>query len=174
MHNKLYSLNLFLNICMNNAKNSISKPKPKFDLTNNLYLKQYFHNKVNSALKPNFNYSNILTNINNSSTKKSSYKKENNKYNSSVISILDNKKIFANSIKKISIINRKKKEGYSEQATSDNEDEKSNKSDSDSGSGDHKNKRKKSRSRSKSSSSSSSSKSKSSSSYEGRAKDERM
>ena len=110
LHNKLYSLNLFLNICMNNAKNSISKPKPKFDLTNNLYLKQYFHNKVNSALKPNFNYSNILTNINNSSTKKSSYKKENNKYNSSVISILDNKKIFANSIKKISIINNKKKQ----------------------------------------------------------------
>ena len=71
------------------------------------------------------------------------------------------------------LINRKKKEGYSEQATSDNEDKKSNKSDSDSGSEDHKNKRKKSRSRSKSSSSSSSSKSKSSSSYEGKEENKR-
>ena len=109
LHNKLYSLNLFLNICMNNTKRKIPKPKPKFDISNNIYLKQYFHNKVNSALKPNFNYSNILTNSNNSTIKKNLNKKD-NKYNPSIISIIDNKKNFINPIKKINLINNKKKE----------------------------------------------------------------
>ena len=113
LHNKLYSINLFLNMCMNNGKNNnnIPKPKPKFENSNNLYLKQYFHKKVNSALKPNFNYSNIYTNSNNESMKRSFINKDNYKYSSSISTLFDNKKLsITNPVKKISLINNKKKE----------------------------------------------------------------
>ena len=112
LHNKLYSINLFLNMCFNNSKNKIPKPKPKFDNSANLYLKEYFHKKVNSALKPYFNYNNISTNSNNNSVKRSFIKKDNFKYNSSISSLFDNKNNnnIPNPIKKISLINNKKKE----------------------------------------------------------------
>ena len=112
LHNKLYSINLFLNMCLNNSKNNIPKPKPKFDNSTNLYLKEYFHKKVNSALKPYFNYNNISTNSNNNSVKRSFIKKDNFKYNSSISSLFDNKNNnnIPNPIKKISLINNKKKE----------------------------------------------------------------
>ena len=93
LHNKLYNINLFLNMYLNNGRNNINnipKPKPKFNNSNNLYLKQYFHKKVNSALKPNFNYSNIYTNSNSSSTKRSFIQKDNLKYNSSISSLIEN------------------------------------------------------------------------------------
>ena len=114
LHNKLYNINLFLNMYLNNGRNNINnipKPKPKFNNSNNLYLKQYFHKKVNSALKPNFNYSNIYTNSNSSSTKRSFIQKDNLKYNSSISSLIENNKnIITNPIKKINLINNKKKE----------------------------------------------------------------
>ena len=111
LHNKLYSINLFLNMCKNNGKCNIPKPKPKFDNKNNLYLKENFHKKVNSALKPNLNYSNIYTNSNSSSIKRSFVKKENIKYNSSISSIIEtNRKQLPNPVKKINLINNKKKE----------------------------------------------------------------
>ena len=114
LHNKLYNINLFLNMYLNNGRNNINnipKPKPKFNNSNNLYLKQYFHKKLNSALKPNFNYSNIYTNSNSSSTKRSFIQKDNLKYNSSISSLIENNKnIITNPIKKINLINNKKKE----------------------------------------------------------------
>ena len=111
LHNKLYNINLFLNMCMNNGKNNISIPKPKYENKNNLYLKEYFHKKLNSALKPNFNYNNIYTNCNSNSMKRNFIKKDNFKYNSSISSIIEtNRKPLPNQIKKISLISHKKKE----------------------------------------------------------------
>ena len=114
LHNKLYSINLFLNMYMKNINNknknshninNIPKPKPRFNISNNLYLKQYFNNKLNSSMKPNFNYSIIFTN--NSNITQNSNKKEKTKFNSSINSIIEKKN---NIIKKISLINNRKKE----------------------------------------------------------------
>ena len=110
LHNKLYSINLYLNAGMNKLNHNIPKPrqKPKFNLSNNLYLKQYFNNKVNSSIKQNFNYSNIFTNT---TFKPNLNKKENIKCSSCINTLFDTKKnILTNSIKKINIINNQKKE----------------------------------------------------------------
>lgn len=107
LHNKLYSINLYLNVVMNKLNHNIPKPKPRFNLSNNLYLKQYFNNKVNSSIKQNFNYSNIFTNT---ASKQNINKKENIKCSSCINTLFDTKKnIITNSIKKINIINNQKK-----------------------------------------------------------------
>ena len=111
LHNKLYRINLFLNMYINKEKNAIPKPRNRFESSNNLYLKQLLHNKANSSLKPNFNYSNIYTNSNSIAFKRSLNRNDNPKYNSSINSIFDNKKnAFVNPIKKISLVNNNKKE----------------------------------------------------------------
>lgn len=93
---------------MNKLNHNIPKPKPRFNLSNNLYLKQYFNNKVNSSIKQNFNYSNIFTNT---ASKQNINKKENIKCSSCINTLFDTKKnIITNSIKKINIINNQKKE----------------------------------------------------------------
>jgi hypothetical protein len=108
LHNKLYSINLYLNVVMNKLNHNIPKPKPRFNLSNNLYLKQYFNNKVDSSIKQNFNYSNIFTNT---ASKQNINKKENIKCSSCINTLFDTKKnIITNSIKKINIINNQKKE----------------------------------------------------------------
>ena len=111
LHNKLYRINLFLNMYINKEKNAIPKPRNRFESSNNLYLKQLLHNKANSSLKPNFNYSNIYTNSNSIAFKRSLNRNDNPKYNSCINSIFENKKnAFVNPIKKISLVNNNKKE----------------------------------------------------------------
>ena len=116
LHNKLYNINLFLNMYMKNLKknsnnnkiNNIPRPKVRVNISNNIYLKPYFNNKVNSSMQPNFNYSNLFTN--NSNFKKNSQKIERMKFNSSISSLIDKKNIITNTIKKISLINNRQKE----------------------------------------------------------------
>ena len=116
LHNRLYSINLFLNMYMKNLKknsnnnkiNNIPKPKVRVNISNNLYLKQYFNNKINSSMQPNYNYSHLFTN--NSNLKKNTQKIERMKFNSSINSLMDKKNIITNTIKKISLINNRQKE----------------------------------------------------------------
>ena len=111
LHNKLYRINLFLSIYMNKDKNIIQKKKNGLENSNNPHIKEFFHIKANSSLKPNLNYSNIYTNSNNIPFKRTSNKNDNLKNNSSINSLIDNKKniIINNPIKKINLINNNKK-----------------------------------------------------------------
>ena len=117
LHNKLYSLNLFLDMYMNNSKNNVPRPKPRYGLNNSLYLKQYFHHKVNSTIKPSSNYSNIYTDHNNNKNftlKKNQDKTQHRKCISNLSSVLENTSniILKNPVKKINVINNKRNHIY--------------------------------------------------------------
>ena len=110
LHNKLYSLNSFINMCTNKPKNEIPKPKTRINHSANLYFHEIFNQKLNSTMKSSMNYSIIYTNSNNTTTKKSFNNRNYNKNNSSISSIIDSKKnLFPNEIKKISNLNIPKK-----------------------------------------------------------------
>ena len=114
LHNKLYNFNSFLNMFNNNKlkNNNIMRPKSGIDITKNIYLREYFNNKMNSSFKSSFNCSNIFPNSNFSNNNILKNKKMHRKFNSNLSSIIDNgtKNILTKPIKKISIINTKRKE----------------------------------------------------------------
>ena len=114
LHNKLYNFNSFLNMFNNNKlkNNNIMRPKSGYDITKNIYLRGYFNNIMNSSFKSSFNYSNIFPNSNISNNNLLKNKKIHHKFNSNLSSIIDNgtKTILKKPIKKISIINTKRKE----------------------------------------------------------------
>ena len=114
LHNKLYNFNSFLNMFNNNKlkNNNIMRPKSGIDITKNIYLREYFNNKMNSSFKSSFNCSNIFPNSNFSNNNILKNKKMHRKFNSNLSSIIDNgtKNILKKPIKKINIISTKRKE----------------------------------------------------------------
>jgi hypothetical protein len=115
LHNKLYSFNSFLNMFNNNKlkNNNIIRPKSGYDITKSIYLKEYFNNKMNSSFKSSFNYSSIFQNSNNIYNNNIlKNKKMHHKFRSNLSSIIDNetKKILKKPIKKINLINTKRKQ----------------------------------------------------------------
>ena len=114
LHNKLYNFNSFLNMFNNNKlkNNNIMRPKSGIDITKNIYLREYFNNKMNSSFKSSFNCSNIFPNSNFSNNNILKNKKIHRKFNSNLSSIIDNgtKNILKKPIKKINIISTKRKE----------------------------------------------------------------
>lgn len=114
LHNKLYNFNSFINMFNNNKlkNNNIMRPKSGIDITKNIYLREYFNNKMNSSFKSSFNCSNIFPNSNFSNNNILKNKKMHRKFNSNLSSIIDNgtKNILKKPIKKINIISTKRKE----------------------------------------------------------------
>ena len=115
LHNKLYNFNSFLNMFNNNKlkNNNIIRPKSGYDITKSIYLKEYFNNKMNSSFKSSINYSSIFQNSNSTSNNNIlKNKKMHHKFCSNLSSIIDNgtKNTLKKPIKKINIINTKRKQ----------------------------------------------------------------